>query len=66
MAFTFYTSVSKWLKLKVRRTWGLIPTFVEVKGEKLEFKLELSQIVSHPDNIKQIDKHIAWQKKTIL
>ena len=31
----FYTSLSKGLKLKVRRFFGLIPTFVEVTGEKL-------------------------------
>ena len=29
-----YTSVEKGLKLKVRKFWGLIPTFVEVTGEK--------------------------------
>ena len=32
---TFYISLAKGLKLKVRRFWGLIPTFVEVAGEKL-------------------------------
>ena len=31
----FYASVTKGLKLKVRKFWGLIPTFVEVTGEKL-------------------------------
>ena len=31
----FYTSLSKGLKLKVRKFWGLIPTFVEVTGENL-------------------------------
>ena len=31
----FYTSVAKRLKLKVRKFWGLIPTFLEVTGEKL-------------------------------
>ena len=35
MALTFYTSVAKGLKLKVRKSWGLIPTFAEVTGEKL-------------------------------
>ena len=32
--FKFYTIVTKGLKLKVRKFWGLIPTFVEVTGEK--------------------------------
>ena len=31
----FYTSVAKGLKLKVKKFWGLISTFVEVTGEKL-------------------------------
>ena len=31
----FYTSMTKGLKQKVRKFWGLIPTFVEVTGEKL-------------------------------
>ena len=31
----FYTGVAKGLKLKVRKFWGLISTFVEVRGEKL-------------------------------
>ena len=31
----FYTSLSKGLKLKVKKFWRLIPTFVEVNGEKL-------------------------------
>ena len=30
-----YTSVAKRLKLKAKKFWGLIPTFVEVTGEKL-------------------------------
>ena len=35
MVLKFYTSVAKGLKLKVRKFWELIPTFVEVTGEKL-------------------------------
>ena len=31
----FYNSLLKGLKLKVRKSWSLIPTFVEVTGEKL-------------------------------
>ena len=33
--FKFYTSVAKRIKLKVRKFLGLIPTFVEITGEKL-------------------------------
>ena len=32
----FYTSVAKGLKLKARKLYGVIPSFVEVTGEKLE------------------------------
>ena len=32
---TFYTSVAKGFKLKVRKFWCLISTFVEITGEKL-------------------------------
>ena len=32
---TFYASLSKGLKLKVRKFWGAILTFAEVTGEKL-------------------------------
>ena len=35
MTLKFYTSVAKELKLKARKFWGLILTFVEVTGEKL-------------------------------
>ena len=35
MALKFYTSVAKGLKLIVKKFWELIPTFVEVTGEKL-------------------------------
>ena len=31
----FYTSLSKGLKPKVRKLWGLVLTFVDVTGEKL-------------------------------
>ena len=34
MALTLYTTVTK-EPIKVRKIWELIPTFVEVTGEKL-------------------------------
>ena len=39
MALKFYTSMTKVLKLKVRKFWGLIPTFVEVTLKKLTARL---------------------------
>ena len=33
----FYTSVAKGLKRKVRKFWGLIPSFVQVTGKNLEW-----------------------------
>ena len=35
MALKIYSSAAKGLKLKVRKFWGLITTFIEVIGEKL-------------------------------
>ena len=35
MTLNIYISVAKGLKLKVRKFLGLIPTFVEVTGEKM-------------------------------
>ena len=35
-----YNIVAKGLKLKVRKFLGLIPTFVEVAGEKLSFRVK--------------------------
>ena len=35
MAWIFYTSVAKGLKLKVKKFWGLIPAFVKVTGEQM-------------------------------
>ena len=34
MNLKFYTSLAKGLKLKVRKFYGLVPTFVKVTGEK--------------------------------
>ena len=34
MTLKFYTNLAQGLKLKVRKFWGQIPTFVEVTGEK--------------------------------
>ena len=46
MALKFYSSVAKGLKLKVKKFWGLIRTFVEIRGEKLVGGLFAS---SHPE-----------------
>ena len=35
MTLKFYTIVAKGFKQKNKKFWGLIPTFVEVKLEKL-------------------------------
>ena len=36
MTLKFYTGVAKGSKLKVRKFWELIATFIEVTGGKLE------------------------------
>ena len=35
MAFKLYKNMTKGLKLKVRKFWEVIPTFVDVTGEKV-------------------------------
>ena len=35
MNLKFYTSVAKGMKLKVKKFYELVPTFVEVTGEEL-------------------------------
>ena len=35
MSLKFYISVARRLKLKFKKFWGLVPTFLEVTGEKL-------------------------------
>ena len=37
IALEFYTSVAKELKLKVRKLWGLISTFIEVTENRRPF-----------------------------
>ena len=53
MALKFYTSVKKGSKVKVRKFWGSILTFVEVSGEKLvgggAFVPPFPSYPSHPE-----------------
>ena len=35
MALKFYTSLTRGLKLKIRKFWWLVPMFEEVTGRKL-------------------------------
>ena len=51
-ALKFYTTVEKGLKVKVRRYWRLIPTFIEVAGKKVtvhrySYSL-LFSVIRHP------------------
>ena len=48
MAFKFFTSVAKGFKLKVRKFWRLIPTFVRYR-EKLVGEAFLFPPFSHPE-----------------
>ena len=53
----FYTSVAKGWKLKVKKFWGLICTFLEVTGEKL---VEGFLCPLHfPDRVKETTKSIS-------
>ena len=58
----FYTSLSKGLKLKVRKFWGLIPTFAEVTEEKLVGGFfGLPPILNR---VKNLAKHLGWSLDT--
>ena len=53
-ALKFYTSVAKGLKLKIRKFWMLIRTFVEVTGENL---VEVLVLVPYPFEILELLFH---------
>ena len=55
----FYTSVAKRSKLKVRKFWELIPTFVEVTGEKLVG----GGLFTPPPILNRVNTEI-WKRKT--
>ena len=46
MALKFYSSVVKVLQLKVRKILGLVPTFVELTGEKTDWRTFLPSILN--------------------
>ena len=46
MAFKVYYNVAKQLKLKVKRFFGLIRTFGEIAGEKLEARVYVPLVVT--------------------
>ena len=56
----FYTSLLKGLKLKVGKFWGLIPTFVEVTGEKLAEGTFLPPILN------RVNKVVGLRPPTLL
>ena len=60
MALKFYNDLAKELKLKVRTFLGLIPTFVEVTGEKLVEWGHLESPPYHPEQSQHIN-HIVTQ-----
>ena len=53
----FYTSLEKGLKLKVRKFWGLFPTFVEVTEEKLVGSLFTSPLPSILNRVNNISNY---------
>ena len=56
MALKLYTVVSKGRKLKVRKFWGLIPTFVEVTGENMVGKTAKSPPLNSEQDCNMIFK----------
>ena len=57
MARTSYASVTEELKLKVRKCWGLITTFVKVTGEKLIGGLFAPYLIQ--DKVTNVDLKIS-------
>ena len=63
MSLKFYTSSAKELKVKVRKFWGLFPTFVEITGnnplnrvnEMFRFLIENNSISSNQFGFKPGD-----------
>ena len=53
MNLKFYTSLAKELKLKVRKFWWLVPTFVELTGGKL-----VRRGLFLPPILNRVNKHI--------
>ena len=51
MTWTFYTSVSKGLKVKVRKFWELSPTFLEVKKKMIVRKSVNRVTQKNPGNL---------------
>ena len=65
MALNIYTSVAKGSKLKVRKLCGLIPAFVEIKGEKLVGEGGLEEFLYLCHNLTNRTKEYI-QKSTIM
>ena len=71
----FYTSVTKRLKLKVRKFWGLIRTFVGVTGGKLVggvfylyfivAQLSVLDVCRSPDYVSNGDEVLPTAKNTL-
>ena len=61
MAFKFYSSVAKGLKLKVRKSWGIVLTFVEAKGEKLVGEAFIPPITNRVNKWKKLQVYLkSW------
>ena len=57
MTLRFYASVAKALKLKVRNFGGLILTFVEVTGEKLDSVKWINLVIFLGDTLMNVEKN---------
>ena len=62
----FYTSLSKGLKLKVGKFWGLILTFAEVTGEKLVGERPFCPPILNRVNVRPLETLLIIEKKTCL
>ena len=69
----FYISPAKVLKLKLRKFWGLIPTYVEVTGEKLveaflqpNFEIVTKSHITFNEEILNGKLHFLCSERSIL
>ena len=64
MAFKFYTSMTKRLKLKVRKFLGLVPTFVEVtRGKRVGGTFRTPLIMNR---VKVLKIQVSKQKEQVF
>ena len=66
MTLKFYTKVTKGLKLKVRKFWGISPMFVENTGKKLVGEAFLPLILNRVKCVDSIKQETSYRYHAVL